>query len=230
MRNTFRFSCLSLRCMNNSSHLSTSPDPTDPHHHDRGSSRFDSDGAPPEVPALDRRVWRNRISNRGGHGMISRRADAACFVRNLTRPWAAADLTPAQCGDRLVLRCLACGEHTNEERGVAAYSWTRRSETAWGCRRCWPSKSSMTEAFLAAGLQAEGYQVYPVADAVGGISPVAHDRAIERMQAAGATPITAIQFGSELMRNWARDTSDLFRKVLQWYFPKRFALMKEGKI
>lgn len=91
--------------------------------------------------------------------MISRRADAACFVRNLTRPWAAADLTPAQCGDRLVLRCLACGEHTNEERGVAAYSWTRRSETAWGCRRCWPSKSSMTEAFLAAGLQAEGYQV-----------------------------------------------------------------------
>lgn len=79
-------------------------------------------------------------------------------------------------------------------------------------------------------MQAEGYQVYPVADAVGGISPVAHDRAIERMQAAGATPITAIQFGSELMRNWARDTSDLFRKVLQWYFPKRFALMKEGKI
>ena len=79
-------------------------------------------------------------------------------------------------------------------------------------------------------MQAEGYHVYPVADAVGGISPVAHDRAIERMQAAGATPITAIQFGSELMRNWARDSSDKFRKVLQWYFPKRFALMKEGRI
>ena len=79
-------------------------------------------------------------------------------------------------------------------------------------------------------MQAAGYQVYPVADAVGGISPVAHDRAIERMQAAGATPITAIQFGSELMRNWARDSSDKFRKVLQWYFPKRFALMKEGRI
>lgn len=79
-------------------------------------------------------------------------------------------------------------------------------------------------------MQAEGYNVYPVADAVGGISRVAHDRAIERMQAAGATPITAIQFGSELMRNWARPTSDKFRKVLQWYFPKRFGLMKEGKI
>ena len=79
-------------------------------------------------------------------------------------------------------------------------------------------------------MQAEGYQVYPVADAVGGISPVAHDRALERMQAAGATPITAIQFGSELMRNWARDSSDKFRKVLQWYFPRRFGLMGEGKI
>lgn len=79
-------------------------------------------------------------------------------------------------------------------------------------------------------MQAEGYHVYPVADAVGGISPVAHEQAIERMRAAGATPITAIQFGSELMRNWARESSDKFRKVLQWYFPKRFALLKEGKI
>ena len=79
-------------------------------------------------------------------------------------------------------------------------------------------------------MQAEGYHVYPVADAVGGISPVAHEQALERMRQAGATPITAIQFGSELMRNWARDSSDKFRKVLQWYFPKRFALMKEGKI
>lgn len=79
-------------------------------------------------------------------------------------------------------------------------------------------------------MQAEGYHVYPVADAVGGISPVAHDRAIERMQAAGATPITAIQFGPELMRNWARDSSQKFREVLKWYFPKRFGLMKDGKI
>lgn len=79
-------------------------------------------------------------------------------------------------------------------------------------------------------MQAEGYHVYPVADAVGGVSPVAHDQALERMRQTGATPITAIQFGSELMRNWARESSDKFRKVLQWYFPKRFGLMKEGKI
>lgn len=79
-------------------------------------------------------------------------------------------------------------------------------------------------------MQAEGYHVYPVADAVGGVSPVAHDQALERMRVAGATPITAIQFGSELMRNWARDSSQRFREVLQWYFPKRFGLMKDGKI
>ncbi len=76
----------------------------------------------------------------------------------------------------------------------------------------------------------EGYQVYPVADAVGGISLVAHNRAFDRMIQAGAHPVTAISFGSELMRNWARPTSDKFRKVLQWYFPQRFHLMKEGKL
>ena len=76
----------------------------------------------------------------------------------------------------------------------------------------------------------EGYAVYPVADAVGGISPVAHNRAFDRMIGAGAQPVTAISFGSELMRNWARPTSDKFRKVLQWYFPERFRLLKEGKI
>ena len=32
------------------------------------------------------------------------------------------------------------------------------------------------------------------------------------------------------MRNWARDSSQKFREVLKWYFPKRFGLMKDGKI
>ncbi|MGH3352485.1 MAG: isochorismatase family protein [Nocardioides sp.] len=68
---------------------------------------------------------------------------------------------------------------------------------------------------------AEGYDVYPVADAVGGISQIAHDRAFDRMIAAGAEPVTAISFGSELMRNWAREDSDKLRKVMRWYFPER---------
>lgn len=66
----------------------------------------------------------------------------------------------------------------------------------------------------------EGYEVYPVADAVGGISPVSHERAFDRMIAAGAQPINAISFGAELMRNWAREDSDNLREVMNWYFPK----------
>jgi nicotinamidase-related amidase len=68
---------------------------------------------------------------------------------------------------------------------------------------------------------AEEYEVYPIADAVGGITPVSHDRAFDRMIAAGARPITAISFGCELMRNWAREDADKLREVMRWYFPER---------
>lgn len=76
---------------------------------------------------------------------------------------------------------------------------------------------------------AEGYDVYPVADAVGGISRVAHDRAFDRMIAAGARPVTAISFGSELMRNWARPDADNLRTVMRWYFPERDRLSAAGR-
>lgn len=75
---------------------------------------------------------------------------------------------------------------------------------------------------------AEGYEVYPVADAVGGISPVAHERAFNRMIQAGAKPVTAISFGSELMRNWARQDSDNLREVMRWYFPERRRLREKA--
>lgn len=78
---------------------------------------------------------------------------------------------------------------------------------------------------------AEGYEVYPVADAVGGISTVAHDRAFERMIAAGAQPVTAISFGCELMRNWAREDADRLRTVMRWYFPRKHELdVAEGLV
>jgi nicotinamidase-related amidase len=75
---------------------------------------------------------------------------------------------------------------------------------------------------------AEGYEVYPVADAVGGVSPVAHERAFDRMIQAGAKPVTAISFGSELMRNWARQDSDNLREVMRWYFPERRRLREKA--
>ncbi|MER5806552.1 hydrolase [Streptomyces sp. RLB3-17] len=50
----------------------------------------------------------------------------------------------------------------------------------------------------------QGYEVYVVADASGGISPQAHEHAIERMVSAGAVPVTWIQVLLELQRDWAR--------------------------
>jgi nicotinamidase-related amidase len=50
----------------------------------------------------------------------------------------------------------------------------------------------------------DGYDVYVVTDASGGVSPEAHDMAIRRMVAAGAQPITWLGLAGELQRDWAR--------------------------
>jgi nicotinamidase-related amidase len=50
----------------------------------------------------------------------------------------------------------------------------------------------------------EGYEVYVVTDASGGVSLEAHEMAVQRMIMAGCTPITWMVFGSELQRDWAR--------------------------
>ena len=50
----------------------------------------------------------------------------------------------------------------------------------------------------------EGYDVYVVTDASGGVSVEAHDMGIRRLVAAGAQPITWLALGGELQRDWAR--------------------------
>jgi nicotinamidase-related amidase len=50
----------------------------------------------------------------------------------------------------------------------------------------------------------DGYEVYIVTDASGGVSLEAHEMAIQRMIQAGAVPITWTVFASELQRDWAR--------------------------
>ena len=50
----------------------------------------------------------------------------------------------------------------------------------------------------------DGYDVYVVTDASGGVSPEAHDMAVRRMVAAGAQPITWLALAGELQRDWAR--------------------------
>lgn len=50
----------------------------------------------------------------------------------------------------------------------------------------------------------QGYDVYFVTDASGGVSLEAHNMAIQRMVQAGAKPITWLQYMLELQRDWAR--------------------------
>ncbi len=50
----------------------------------------------------------------------------------------------------------------------------------------------------------EGYEVFPVVDAVGGTSKVAHETAIQRVVQAGAQPTSIAQLACELQRDWNR--------------------------
>ncbi len=50
----------------------------------------------------------------------------------------------------------------------------------------------------------EGYEVYPVVDAVGGTSPAAHHAALRRMERAGAQPVSVMGLLCEIQRDWAR--------------------------
>jgi nicotinamidase-related amidase len=50
----------------------------------------------------------------------------------------------------------------------------------------------------------EGYEVYAVIDASGGVSVEAHEMAIRRMVMAGVVPITWMAVAGELQRDWAR--------------------------
>ncbi len=50
----------------------------------------------------------------------------------------------------------------------------------------------------------QGYEVFPVVDAVGGTSPEAHRSGLARIVQAGAQPIGWVSLACELQRDWAR--------------------------
>ena len=63
----------------------------------------------------------------------------------------------------------------------------------------------------------EGYEVYVITDASGGVSNEAHQMAIQRMIQAGVQPMSATQYVLELQRDWARQetyaaVTTLFKK------------------
>jgi nicotinamidase-related amidase len=65
--------------------------------------------------------------------------------------------------------------------------------------------TEMCMAFPALDALRDGYEVYPVVDAVGGTSEEAHRTALDRVGRAGAQPVTWIALAGELQRDWARD-------------------------
>lgn len=62
-------------------------------------------------------------------------------------------------------------------------------------------------AFPALDALKEGYEVYVVADAVGGTSVAAHEAALRRIEQAGGQLISKTQLYCELQRDWAREAT-----------------------
>lgn len=81
-------------------------------------------------------------------------------------------------------------------------------------------------AFPALDALKAGYEVYVVADAIGGVSPVAHESAMLRMTQAGAIPITVMGLACELQRDWGRPKADRLRAVMREYFSRLKALKR----
>jgi nicotinamidase-related amidase len=59
-------------------------------------------------------------------------------------------------------------------------------------------------AFAALDALREGYEVYPVVDAIGGTSVEAHRAGLERVFQAGGVPIGWVSLACELQRDWNR--------------------------
>jgi nicotinamidase-related amidase len=59
-------------------------------------------------------------------------------------------------------------------------------------------------AFTALDALREGYEVYPVVDAIGGTSPEAHRAGLDLVIQAGGQPISWVSLAVELQRDWAR--------------------------
>ncbi|EYF03242.1 hydrolase [Chondromyces apiculatus] len=107
----------------------------------------------------------------------------------------------------------------------------RTTINTWEDQRCvdWVKKSGRKKVVMAAlwteiclafpviHALGDGYEVYIVTDASGGVSKEAHEVAIQRMVQAGAVPLTTWVFMSELQRDWAREdhAADLTEIILQ---------------
>jgi nicotinamidase-related amidase len=78
-------------------------------------------------------------------------------------------------------------------------------------------------AFTALDALREGYEVYPVVDAIGGTSPEAHRAGLDRVVQAGGQPVSWVSLACELQRDWAR--TDTVAEIIEIVLTDR--LLKE---
>jgi nicotinamidase-related amidase len=71
-----------------------------------------------------------------------------------------------------------------------------------------------------------GFEVYVVVDAIGGVSRVAHESALQRMIQAGAVPISVLGLACELQRDWGRPEANRLRVIMREYFGRLKALKR----
>jgi nicotinamidase-related amidase len=76
-------------------------------------------------------------------------------------------------------------------------------------------------AFTALDALREGYEIYPVVDAIGGTSPEAHRAGLDRVIQAGGQPISWVSLAVELQRDWARQ--DTVQQVIEIVLTDRLA-------
>ena len=62
-------------------------------------------------------------------------------------------------------------------------------------------------AFTALDALREGFEVYPVVDAIGGTSVEAHRAGLERVIRAGGQPVSWVSLACELQRDWGRQAT-----------------------
>ena len=95
-------------------------------------------------------------------------------------------------------RVVEAVKKTGRRKGVMAGLWTKICLAM--------------PAIQAAG---EGYEVYAVTDASGGVSAEAHEMGVRRMMMAGVVPITWLAVASEWQRDWARqDTATVLGETV----------------
>src|SRR6266705_3025846 len=89
-----------------------------------------------------------------------------------------------------------------DPRVVEAVKRTRRKKVVMAA--LW---TEICLAMPAIQAQGEGYDVYVVTDASGGVSVEAHDMAVRRMVQAGIVPMTWLAVASEWQRDWGREAT-----------------------